>query len=200
MVDKLVLASASPRRKQLLEQIGVLFSTNIADIDETPWQGESPRHYVKRLALEKANTVYDKLKQADSSVKANKLWVLGSDTSVIVDKTILGKPENKEHGLQMLAKLSGRQHRVLTSVALVGEVKHCIISESDVTFAKISPQQIDAYWETGEPADKAGGYAIQGKAAVFIEHIQGSFSGVMGLPLFETAELLRLEGLLPKIG
>jgi len=200
MVDKLVLASASPRRKQLLEQIGVVFSTNIADIDETPWQGESPRHYVKRLALEKANTVYHKLKQADSTVKANKLWVLGSDTSVIVDDTILGKPENKEHGLQMLAKLSGRQHRVLTSVALVGEIKHCIISESDVTFAKISPQQINAYWETGEPADKAGGYAIQGKAAVFIEHIQGSFSGVMGLPLFETAELLRLEGLLPKVG
>lgn len=189
MQKKLILASASPRRKQLLAQIGVAFSVCSAETDETPIKGEAAAYYVKRLALEKASVIYQRINDPD-------VWVLGSDTSVILADEILGKPRDKQHAIQMLFKLSGKTHQVLTSVALVGQQAKCIVNENKVTFASLTMDQIEAYWETGEPIGKAGAYAIQGVAAIFIEHLEGSFSGVMGLPLFETAQLLKQHGLM----
>lgn len=197
MIKKLVLASASPRRKQLLEQIGLSFSVSSADIDETPRLGESPTDYVKRLAIEKAMAVYLRLKETLGA----DIWVLGSDTSVIIDDTILGKPEDKADGIEMLTKLAGREHTVLTSVALVGIDpsmvinQSVVINENKVKFCPLTAAQIEAYWESGEPLGKAGSYAIQGRGAVFVEQLKGSFSGVMGLPLYETAQLLKSKGL-----
>lgn len=189
MQKKLILASASPRRKQLLAQIGVTFTVCSAEIDETPIKGEVATDYVKRLALEKASVIYQRINDPD-------VWVLGSDTSVILADEILGKPRDKQHAVQMLSQLSGRTHRVLTSVALVGRKKQCIVNENKVMFAALTPEQIEAYWATGEPIGKAGAYAIQGMAAIFIKHLEGSFSGVMGLPLFETAQLLKQHELM----
>ena len=179
------LASASPRRRELLQQIGVDHVTMVADIDETPHSGEAAEVYVIRMALAKARTVAARL------VKSAALPVLGSDTAVVVDGEILGKPVGEAEGLAMLARLSGRSHQVLTSVALVeGEHEATRLSVSHVTFRPTSAAERLAYWQTGESADKAGAYAIQGRAAVFIEHLEGSFSGVMGLPLYETWDLL----------
>jgi len=183
------LASQSPRRAELLSQIGVAFEATPADIDETPLQGELPEDYVMRMAQEKARAVHQ-LHSND--------WVLGSDTSVILAGKILGKPENREEGIAMLSALSGKTHRVLTSVSLIGNDEYHALSESQVTFRDLDQAEIETYWETGEPADKAGAYAVQGQAAVFISRINGSFSGIMGLPLFETAQLLTQAGI--KIG
>ena len=183
------LASQSPRRAELLSQIGVAFEATPADIDETPLQGELPEDYVMRMAQEKARAVHQ-LHPKD--------WVLGSDTSVILSDKILGKPENRDDGIAMLSALSGNTHRVLTSVSLVGSDEYHALSESQVTFRHLDQGEIEAYWKTGEPADKAGAYAVQGQAAVFISRINGSFSGIMGLPLFETAQLLAQAGI--KIG
>jgi len=187
MAKKIILASASPRRAELLMQIGVEFDTLPVDIDETPYDGEKPHDYVRRLALEKAQA---------AKLLCNKsgLLFLGSDTSVIIDGEILGKPEDKKHAKDMLNKLSGRTHSVLTSVALLGEKDWCIVSENKVTFAVLSDSDFEQYWATGEPKGKAGAYAIQGKAAIFIKKLEGSFSGVMGLPLYETAQLLHEAG------
>jgi len=187
MTQKIILASASPRRAELLAQIGVKFDALPVDIDETPHHDELPHDYVRRLALEKAQA---------AKLLSNKpdMLVLGSDTSVIIDGEILGKPEDKEHAKDMLNKLSGRTHSVLTSVALLGDKDWCTVSENKVTFAILSDSDFEQYWATGEPLGKAGAYAIQGKAAVFIKKLEGSFSGVMGLPLYETAQLLRKAG------
>ncbi len=184
----LVLASASPRRRQLLAGLGLEFEIEVADIDETPAAAEAAPVYVERMALEKARAV---------AARRGDALVLGSDTSVVVDGEILGKPRHRDEGLAMLARLSGRTHQVLTAVALVapdGE-EGCRLSVSEVTFRPLSEAERVAYWATGEPADKAGGYAIQGRAAIFVSRLEGSFSGVMGLPLFDTAELLRRFGL-----
>jgi septum formation protein len=183
------LASQSPRRAELLSQIGIAFEGTPADIDETPLQGELAEDYVMRMAQEKARAVHQHYP---------KDWVLGSDTSVILADKILGKPNNREDGIAMLSALSGKTHRVLTSVSLVGSCEYHALSESQVTFRHLDQTEIEAYWETGEPADKAGAYAVQGQAAVFISRINGSFSGIMGLPLFETAQLLTQAGI--KIG
>lgn len=177
------LASASPRRRELLLQIGVPHSVRAAHIDEAQLPGEAPGFYVVRMAREKAESIWR---------LHSDLPVLAADTSVVVDNGVFGKPESREHALTMLTALSARTHTVLTAVALA--TSHGIavrVSESQVRFRSISPQEQSAYWETGEPRDKAGAYAIQGFGAIFIEKVTGSYSGVMGLPLFETAELLR---------
>lgn len=180
------LASASPRRHELLAQIGVKHFVRVADIDETPLLNEAAEVYVLRMALMKARAVQQQL-SADEQV-----LVLGSDTAVVIDGEILGKPKNKTHGLEMLRDLSGRSHQVLTSVAVVSQSgESSRLSVNHVRFRATSEEERVAYWQTGEPADKAGGYGIQGYAACFIEHLEGSFSAVMGLPLFETAQLLQ---------
>jgi nucleoside triphosphate pyrophosphatase len=176
------LASASPRRRELLAQIGVPHAVEVADIDEEPTHGEAVAAYVERVARAKAETVWERC--AD-------LPVLGADTTVVLDGVSLGKPRDRAHGLSMLQALAGRDHQVLTCVALVTAAgTRCMTSTSTVRMRASSDAERDRYWDTGEPRDKAGGYAIQGLGAVFIESLQGSYSGVMGLPLFETAQLL----------
>lgn len=181
----LCLASASPRRRDLLASIGVTVSVIPSDVDETPKQGESAAAYVKRLAVAKA------LAAAPKTL----LPVLGSDTAVVVDGTILGKPVNADDAAAMLRQLSNRTHQVLTAVAVTGPkgVLCCCVT-TDVKMRQITAQEISDYWLTGEPADKAGGYAIQGLAAIFVEEIKGSHSAVVGLPLYETAQLLGQQG------
>jgi septum formation protein len=181
----LCLASASPRRQALLASIGVPVMVLPCDIDETPLVGESATAYVSRLANAKA----------EAAMPLTDLPTLGSDTAVVVDGRILGKPEDAEQGAEMLRLLSGRRHEVLTAVAVSGPegvLSSCVTTQ--VTMREIAAQEIAAYWRTGEPADKAGGYAIQGLAAIFVKEIQGSHSAVVGLPLFETTHLLRRQG------
>jgi len=191
---ELVLASASPRRRELLAILGVKFTVVPADIDEQVHAGESPEDYVCRMALTKAEAG---LARSDGEP----VGVLGSDTTVVVDKCILGKPSCRAEALMMLAQLAGRQHRVLSAVALVDETgSETLLSTTEVSFRNISPAEAEAYWESGEPVDKAGGYAIQGLGACFVSEIRGSYSGVVGLPLFETAELLNQKGYGPVLG
>ena len=181
----LYLASASPRRRELLTQIGVPFLTQVVPIDETPQAGESPATYVERLARAKAAAVLSILPERDDAV------VLGSDTAVVLDGRILGKPVDRADALATLAALSAREHQVLTAVALISETRAAArVVTSTVRFKPLSQTQIEAYWATGEPRDKAGSYGIQGLAAVFVSQMQGSYSAVVGLPLCETAELL----------
>ncbi|SDL60011.1 septum formation protein [Modicisalibacter muralis] len=185
MSATLRLASASPRRRELLASIGLEVEIAPADIDETPRSGESAMAYVTRLARAKAEAG-----AVDSS-----LPTLGSDTAVVLDGRILGKPGDRDHAREMLTALSGRAHEVLTAVAVSGPrgmLDVCVSTR--VVMRAIDTAEIEAYWATGEPADKAGGYAIQGRAAIFVERIEGSHSAVVGLPLFETAELLRRQG------
>ena len=185
------LASASPRRRELLEQIGVDYQLLSVDVDETSHDAEVAEDYVQRLALAKANAGWQAVVSEGRAVKP----VLAADTSVVVDGQILGKPRDRAEGLAMLQLLSGRCHRVMTAVALVGDKSDVMLSISDVSFRVVTQQECQAYWVTGEPVDKAGGYAVQGRAAQFICHLRGSYSGVMGLPLYETAELLASAGI-----
>jgi len=180
------LASASPRRRQLLELIGVPHVVTPADIDETVLTNESARDYVVRLARQKALKIWQ---------AGDDLPVLGADTTVHVDGEILAKPESEADAIEMLEKLSARRHEVLTGVCVAGVAGVTVkCSRSDVTFRAISRDEMRAYWASGEPAGKAGAYAIQGLGAVFVADLSGSYTGVMGLPLFETAELLQLHG------
>jgi septum formation protein len=185
----LYLASASPRRRELLAQIGVPFSLIDVSVDETPSPTESPEAYVERVAREKALAGLASLGDQDGCV-------LGADTSVVLDQHILGKPVDRADGLAMLAALSGRTHRVMTAVALASrtacEVRVVI---SEVSFRVIEQAEAERYWASGEPADKAGGYAIQGWGAVFVSQLHGSYSAVVGLPLCETAQLVDAFGL-----
>jgi septum formation protein len=185
-VPLLCLASASPRRRELLAQLVVPHVLAAPDIDETVLAGESPADYVVRMARAKARVVHP---------HGAGLPVLAADTTVVIDERICGKPASAEDAIALLLKLSGRSHEVLTAVALAarGEVNHRL-SRSEVRFRHLSLTEAIAYWNTGEPRDKAGSYAVQGHGAVFIEHLSGSYSGVMGLPLFETAELLAAAG------
>jgi septum formation protein len=183
----IVLASASPRRRELLAQLGVPHEVLAVDVDETPLPVESPAALAQRLARAKA--LAGRARAADARA------VLGSDTVVAVGDRIFGKPADRDDALAMLAALSGCEHRVLTAVALAspgpsGAVLEAL-SETAVRMRTITPAEAVSYWDTGEPAGKAGAYAIQGLGAVFIEHIRGSYSGVMGLPLYETARLLQ---------
>ncbi len=183
------LASASPRRRELLAQIGVAFERIVVDVPERRATQESAAAFVQRVALDKAHAGRARIGETALSCP-----VIGADTAVVVDGRVLGKPADREDALRMLALLSGRRHEVLTAVALAGRRDAVQLSRSQVCFRPITAAERAAYWDSGEPADKAGAYAIQGKAAVFISDLQGSYSGVMGLPLFETAELLQAEG------
>ena len=184
----LVLASASPRRRELLTQIGVRFESVAVVVPEQPRPGEAARDYVSRVAADKSRAGRDRC--------GDRLVVLSADTEVVCDLDVLGKPQDFEHARAMLRRLSGRSHRVLSAVSLRrGEQHWLALSESVVTFRALNDAEIAAYWESGEPNDKAGAYAIQGRGALFVERLEGSYSGVMGLPLFETAALLARVGI-----
>ncbi|PIE82987.1 MAG: hypothetical protein CSA09_04150 [Candidatus Contendobacter odensis] len=184
------LASASPRRRELLQQINVPYHRLSVAIDETPLPDETPLAYVTRLACAKAQA------GCHAPDRREPYPVLGADTAVTIDDIILGKPRNQDDGLAMLTRLSGRTHQVLSAVALATPKKNAVkVQQSQVHFRTLTTQECIAYWKTGEPLDKAGAYGIQGRAAAFITELHGSYSGVMGLPLFETAELLREFGI-----
>ncbi len=199
---ELILASGSPRRRDLLASIGIHCEVAPVDIDETPQANESPEHYVLRLAREKAQAGFAALAQRTAGQTAGRR-VLGADTALALDGRILGKPRDELDARQMLLSLSGRSHQVLSGVALchgdAGRDMRCAseLVESRVNFRTITPEEAARYWATGEPADKAGGYAIQGLGAVFVSHLEGSYSAVVGLPLHETAQLLSKAGVQP---
>lgn len=179
---RLWLASRSPRRRELLHQIGVEFSQVDVAVDESVNDAEAPDAYVCRLAVAKAEAGYRRVGGGS---------VLGADTAVVLGDEVLGKPRDRDHALAMLASLAGREHRVLSAVALASAAGTTLrLSATKVRFRALGPGEAARYWVTGEAADKAGGYAIQGRAAVFVEAIEGSYSGVVGLPLKETWELL----------
>jgi len=186
----LYLASASPRRKDLLDQLGLACTVLPQDIDESRLPSELPADYVMRLARQKAEAA---LQSVDTIVGA---CCLGSDTTVVCDNEIFEKPVDARDARRMLGALSGTTHQVLTAVALASTSgTEVFLSTSDVTFRSLTSAEIDAYWRTGEPADKAGAYGIQGLAAMFVTHISGSYSGIMGLPVAETIALLNGAGI-----
>jgi septum formation protein len=197
------LASQSPRRRQLLEQLGVQYELLLADDSEDAealevvLPNEAPRAYVQRVTLLKLQAALARLQRRGLPLAP----VLCSDTTVALGKTILGKPDDAKHASQILSALSGQTHRVLTSVAMGSLTKTGVVrkqaqalSVSNVRFAPLTRSQIQSYVASGEPMGKAGAYAVQGRAAAYIEHISGSYSGIMGLPMFETAQLLREFG------
>lgn len=199
----LYLASTSPRRRELLTQAGLEFTVLGIDIDETPFVNETPDAYVQRLAAAKAEACRQEL-LSHSSPEANdetiyQAIVLAADTTVVAQGQILGKPASREEAYAMWALLSGRTHEVLTGVAVVrGDTRLGTLVRTRVNFRELSPADMDWYWNSGEPIGKAGGYAIQGLGARFIPSIEGSYSNVVGLPLFETLDLLeRLTGTAP---
>lgn len=186
---RLILASASPRRRELLATLGVDFHCQPADIDESVRPGEAPLDYVRRMATEKAAVVA----QAQS---ANAYAVLAADTTVVLDGEILGKPVNHDDGLHTLSRLSGRRHRVITALCLSTQAKTSLRAVStDVQFVPLTQQVCKTYLATEEPWDKAGSYAIQGLGGAFVSEIRGSYSNVVGLPLAETWELLLAQGI-----
>lgn len=186
---QLYLASNSPRRRELLDQLGLRYAVVAAALEETPRPGEAAEDYVTRVALEKVRAARELIASAPP------LPLVGADTAVVVDGRILGKPSGAEEAGDMLRLLSGRTHRVLSAVAVSGGEERTALSMSEVDFRSLGEAEIAAYWRTGEPADKAGAYAIQGLGAVFVRELRGSYSGVMGLPVFETAALLAAEGI-----
>lgn len=190
----IVLASASPRRKELLGNLVNEFKIIPADIDETPFSLEKPDEYVVRMAREKAETV------ANEHDLSHRDIIIASDTSVVLGDEILGKPESFEHAKKMLRSLSGKKHQVMTSLCVcnggLNRVATCNVI-SEVSFRELSDLEIEHYWKTGEPEDKAGAYAIQGLGGMFVEHISGSFSAVVGLPVYEVTQLLNEFGVSP---
>lgn len=177
----IILASGSPRRRELLELIGMNYESVMVAVNETPDPHEGAEMYVLRMALEKARRGY---------AAANKRApALGADTAVVLDDEILGKPRDREHAGEMLQRLAGHTHRVVTGVALADDREATRLSVSQVTMRALNEAEISRYWDSGEPLDKAGGYAIQGRGGVFVEHLEGSYTGVMGLPLYETTLL-----------
>jgi septum formation protein len=191
------LASGAPRRRELLRQIGVPHQVLEVAVDEAPCPGEDPTAYVSRLAIAKAEAGRDLLDPDLRGRDSLQPLVLGADTAVVLGDRIFGKPADRAEALAMLRQLSARTHRVSTAVALSAEGATTLrISHSEVTFRALREDECAAYWDSGEPRDKAGAYAVQGLAAIFIAGLSGSYSGVMGLPLFETAELLDAAGAL----
>lgn len=195
------LASRSPRRRELLAQIGVKFEPLLfregnradAETDEAVRPGEDAGDYVRRVTQMKADAAWQRVLMRRG---LRRMPVLAADTTVVLGGEVLGKPAGREDAVRMLRLLAGTQHRVLTAVAIQLEGRlEMAVSESIVTFAPLDAERIDAYVGTGEPYDKAGAYAIQGRAGAFVERLEGSYTGVMGLPLYETAGLLRLFGL-----
>ncbi len=190
--ELIVLASASPRRRELLRQINVEHEVRPADVDETRLPGETPDGFTGRVALSKAERVLDELQGADGRI------VLAADTAVVLADEIFGKPADAIGAAAMLRRLSGRAHQVVTAVAgACGEARRLAVSSSRVSFRELDDAEIERYVASGEPMGKAGAYAVQGYAALFIERLEGSFSGVMGLPLFETGRMIaELGGIL----
>lgn len=185
----LYLASASPRRRELLDQVGLSYDViGGLDVDEARLAGETPDEYVLRLACAKARAGHHALPvDVDDNIP-----VLGADTCITVDGDVLGKPADRADGLAMLARLSGRSHEVLTAICLQRGVDvFPVLSRTVVTLAELTPAEIEDYWDSGEPVDKAGAYAIQGRAARFITRLEGSYSAVVGLPLYELNQLLK---------
>ena len=200
MEKRIYLASRSPRRRELLKQIGINFEVLImrsfpsvrADVDETPRPGETPADYVTRIAANKAMTGWLRALER----RLPRLPVLGADTTVAIDGEIIGKPTNADDAAKMLRKLSGREHEVFSAVSVaLNDNVDTKLSCSRVRFSELNDALIQDYIDTGEPMDKAGAYGVQGKAAAFIAEIDGSYSGIMGLPLYETAQLLKQAGL-----
>ena len=188
--DFVYLASASPRRRELLEQIGVPFEVRSAEIVESRLEGEQPEELVVRLARAKAERIWETVASAEERA------VLGADTAVVLGETVLGKPKDREQALRMLGQLSGRTHQVMTGISVVGAGgSRDEISLSEVRFKATTEQERLAYVATGEPMDKAGSYAIQGMGAIFVEHLKGSYSSVVGLPLDLTASMLNDIGM-----
>ena len=187
MTAAIILASASPRRVELLKQIHLVCDAHPVFIDETPRENEQPELYVTRMAEEKSAACRAQFGAGRP--------ILAADTCVVIGQRILGKPVNYTDAYEMLSLLSGQTHQVMTAVSLRGRLHSRALSVTQVTFRAINEAEIDAYWRTGEPLDKAGSYAIQGQGAIFVASLQGSFSGVVGLPLFETAQLLAKEGI-----
>jgi septum formation protein len=191
----LLLASTSPRRRELLSQAGFTFQVippGSEGVDETPYTGEAPRSYVERLARAKAQAGYAEARRRGID---GRLLVLGADTTVAVGATLLGKPADADQARQMLVLLSGRSHEVLTGLCIHdGHRQLATVSVSRVRFRALSEDDIAEYVASGEPFDKAGGYGIQGRAALMVSHLEGSYSGVMGLPLFEFGALLGAFG------
>ena len=194
-VPVVILASASPRRTELLLQIGVSHRVVPAQIDERRAAGEPIENCVRRLAKSKALEVQVALAAVAGATTAVAFAVLGADTAVVIDDDLLGKPRDRTDALAMLARLSGRWHQVLSAVALASpNGMQCTVSRSEVRFRTLSERECALYWDSGEPCDKAGAYAIQGLGAAFVQELRGSYSGVVGLPLFETARLLAEAG------
>ncbi len=179
----IILASASPRRAELLHQLQLEFEVVPADIDESPQEGESPLAYVQRIAQAKAAAIRERYSQHEV--------IIAADTAVCLGEKIYGKPADQADGMQMLASLSDQTHNVYTAVVVSqGTTIEGAVSDSEVTFRSISPREAESYWRTGEPLGKAGGYAIQGLGAIFVKRIKGSYTGVVGLPLYELTQLL----------
>ena len=188
MTPHLYLASRSPRRQELLRQVGLRFEAIAAHVEERREPGQTPADYAVAMALAKARAVRPPAP----------LPVLGADTDVVIDDEILGKPAGRDEALAMLERLSDRTHEVFSAVAVVQDGRaETALSVTRVRFGPVTPAQAEAYWDTGEPADKAGAYGIQGAGAQFVREIQGSYSGVVGLPLYETLELLKRFGVAP---
>ena len=197
--QRIYLASQSPRRRELLKQIGIHYdmlllrsdSRRKVSVDETPHIGEIPLDYVQRICRDKARAGWETLILRNLPL----LPVLAADTTVTLDGKIIGKPDDNEHAAEILRLLSGTQHQVLTAVALAfGERIEMRLSTTTIAFDTLSDERIRRYLLTGEAHDKAGAYGIQGHAGAFVKHIEGSYTGVMGLPLYETVELLKLFG------
>lgn len=187
------LASASPRRQDLLRQAGIAHQVIVPSIDEVVQSGETAEDFVMRVAREKAQFVLALVAQQGKPAAP----VLGADTCIVLEGEIFGKPADREQGIHMLSRLAGRSHEVLTGVALLSEGKLLQeLSRSRVVFGVMSASEIEDYWDSGEPADKAGAYAIQGSAAAFIERIEGSYTGIVGLPLFEVTNMIKKFGAL----
>lgn len=186
--NKLFLSSSSPRRLELVKQLNLHCDVVNAPVEEVGLPGESAESYTLRMAFEKADSGYNKLAGDD-------IWVIGGDTLILFEGKVFEKPRNQQDAYRMLKQLSGHSHEVLSSVAVMHDgATFSALNKTRVFFRTLSDAEIEAYWRTGEPCDKAGAYAIQGIAAGFIEKIEGSFSGVMGLPLFELQELLKESG------
>lgn len=188
VVGKFILASASPRRRELLKQLELEFEVVPSGIDEIAQAGETPSEHVRRLAIAKAGELADRYPAA---------WVMGADTVVVINGDLLGKPADESEAREMLAKLSGRKHEVLTGIAVLQKLAAVNVSEvvtSQVIFTDISAAEMDWYVTTDEPYDKAGGYALQGRGAFFVKEIHGSYTNVIGLPLCEAVNLLKRAG------
>lgn len=183
-VSRVVLASTSPRRRELLTQLGYEFSIVSPDIEEQQQDDEAPEEYVARLSLEKA--------QAGLALSNQNSVVVGSDTVVVLDGHVLEKPHDFDHANRMLSSMSGQKHQVLTAVSVVSKLKQAsVVVTTDVWFKTLSQQEIERYWQSGEPKDKAGSYGIQGLGGRFVTRIEGSYYAVVGLPLYETDQLLQ---------